>query len=87
MRAPFTIWRGDFHAGMANACSNSAALDLISENDRLADYVTLDGARFCAERVLAPRIYEGGGTSPLKWYRGEPVTHISFTKKNEEKGR
>ncbi len=50
----------------------------ISINDRLADYVTLDGARFCAERVLAPRIYEGGGTSPQTGTGGSPSpTYLS----------
>ena len=40
--------------------------------------------RVDAVRGLAPRIYEGGATSSLSWWRGESVTHISFTKKNEE---
>ena len=42
------------------------------------------GVRVDAVRGLAPRIYEGGATSSLSWWRGESVTHISFTKKNEE---
>ena len=42
------------------------------------------GVRVDAVRVLAPRIYEGGGKSSAHWYRGEPVIRISFTKAREE---
>ena len=35
---------------------------------------------FDTVRVLAPRIYEGGGKSSAHWYRGEFVACISFTK-------
>ena len=33
--------------------------------------VSFYGARHDAVRVLAPRIYEGGATSPQTWWRGE----------------